>query len=457
MKRILQLMPSALLRKMQGSSKRSKDAVKNIAVSLCSKGISILVSFLMVPMTINYVNPTQYGVWLTLSSVIGWISFMNLGLGNGFRNRFAESKAKGDIHTARVYLSTTYFAITCLVIVLFAVAMIANAFINWADFLHLDSSYTEELNKVFVILCIFFCFNMVVKIFDSLLLADQKPGLSSIVQVLGQVFSLLAIFILTKCTEGSLTNLALFYASIPGVVMLLASIIAFCFTRYRRYAPSLKLIQPKYIKNILNLGIQFFLIYICLILIFQIINLVITREIGPEMATTYNVAYKYFNTIYMVMLIIITPFWSAFTDAYTQKDISWMKSVLKKLEKLWLLSIVGGGLMLALSPWFYRIWVGESVAVPFLLSVAVLAYSLVQVIGCIYMNLINGIGTIRLQLIIYIIFAAISWPVLTYFCRTLGVYGVVIFPTFVYAIQAFIGKIQLNKLLNGKASGVWTK
>lgn len=457
MKRLFSLLKSKLRSKLEGSSQRSKDAAKNIIVSLCSKGVSIVVSFLLVPMTINYVNPTQYGIWLTLSSVIGWISYMNLGLGNGFRNRFAESKAKGDIQTARIFLSTTYFAVSCLVIGLFAIAMIANSFIDWAAFLNIDMQYKDELQKVFVILCVFFCFNMIVKIFDSLLLADQKPGLSSIVQVAGQVFSLLAIYILTKCTRGSLTNLALFYASIPGIVLFVASVIAFKFTRYRLYAPSVKLIRPRYIGNILNLGLQFFFINICLILIFQIINLIITRELGPEMATTYNVAYKYFNMIYMVMLLIITPFWSAFTDAYTIGDINWMKSVLGKLEIFWLISVVCGILMLVLSPWFYKVWVGESVMVPFMLSAFMLAYVLVQVIACIYMNLINGIGTIRLQLIIYIIFAVVSWPLLTCLCRTVGIYGVIIFPSVVYIVQAILGKIQLEKILSNNAHGIWSR
>ena len=333
----------------------------------------------------------------------------------------------------------------------------ANAFVDWSQFLKLDPSYSSELSRVFAIVCIFFCMTMVVNIFDSLLLADQKPGISSIVHVLGQFVSLVVIFLLTKTTTGSLTNLALSYSSIPCIVMLLASVIAFGFTGYKKYAPSVKMIRPRLIRNILNLGIQFFFINICLILIFQIINLVITRELGPDAVTQYNLAYKYFHIIYMVMVIIITPFWSAFTDAYTQKDYNWMKSTLHKLEICTLFSIGLGVLMLAISPVFYKVWVGDSVQVPFFLSVTVLLYMLAQVIGAVYMQLINGIGTIRLQLIIYIVFAIISWPLTTYSCRLFGVYGASLVPIVVYIIQAVFGRIQLDKLLNSKATGIWNK
>jgi len=59
-------------------------AKKNIIASLLVKGGSILVGLALVPLTIHYVNATQYGIWLTLSSLIGWFSFFDVGLGNGF-------------------------------------------------------------------------------------------------------------------------------------------------------------------------------------------------------------------------------------------------------------------------------------------------------------------------------------------------------------------------------------
>lgn len=454
---VYRLLPRRIRDKFSNGAERSKEAARNIVVSLVTKGISIIISFLLVPLTIDYVNPTQYGIWLTLSSVIGWISYFNLGLGNGFRNKFAEAKAKGDILTARQYLSTTYFAITCLVAVLLLISLVANSFIDWSHFLKLDPSYSSELSRVFEIVCIFFCLTMIVHIFDSLLLADQKPGLSSVIHVLGQAASLLVIFFLTKTTTGSLTTLALSYSSIPCIALLIATIVAFCFTDYKKYAPSVKLIRPKLIGNILNLGIQFFFINICLVLIFQIINLVITRELGPDAVTQYNLAYKYFHIIYMIMVIIITPFWSAFTDAYTQKDYNWMKNTLRKLEMCSLCSVGIGVLMLAVSPMFYKIWVGDSVQVPFFLSVTVLLYMLTQVVGAVYMQLINGIGTIRIQLIIYLLFALFSWPLTTYSCRFFGVYGASLVPIFVYIVQAIFGRIQLGKLLNKTAEGIWNK
>lgn len=447
----------SLVNKYNKMGERSRKSVSNIISSFGAKGLSLLVSLLLVPLTINYVNPTQYGIWLTLSSIIGWIGFFDLGLGNGMRNKFAEAKAKGDLVLARQYVSTTYYVIGFIVLALLVVIEIINLFLSWPSILKVDISYYEELREVFAILTAFFCMNMVVRLFTSVLTADQKPGLASWIGTIGQLLSLGVIYLMTKTTKGSLVNLAAFYSGIPTLVLCVVSWIAFRFTCYKQYSPSLKLIRKDLIKSIMGLGVQFFIIYICMLVIFQVINIVISRELGPDYVTEYNVAYKYFNVAHTLMLIIITPFWSAFTEAYNKKDFDWMRKVKRALEIIWICEIVGLVLMVALSQWFYNIWVGTEVQVGIIISISMAIYVGIQGISSVYMNMINGIGTIRIQLVIYVLFAVISLPLMTYACRAYGLIGVLVAPSLVYLAQAIIGNIQLNKLLRLNAHGIWAK
>jgi O-antigen/teichoic acid export membrane protein len=85
---------------------RSVKAKKNILASFLVKGFNIAVGFLLVPLTIDYIDKSLYGIWLTLSSIVTWFRFFDVGLGNGLKNKFAEALAKGDRHLARVYVST---------------------------------------------------------------------------------------------------------------------------------------------------------------------------------------------------------------------------------------------------------------------------------------------------------------------------------------------------------------
>ena len=437
------------------SSGRSKEATRNIIISFLAKGISVASSLLIVPLTIHYVNPTQYGIWLTLSSIIGWILLFDFGLGNGLRNKFAEAMADDDKDLARQYVSTTYFTLGMIMLVFFIVIAIINQFVNWASILKLDVSYAHELKQVFAIVTFFFCTSLVVNLFSTILTASQKPGLSAVLGAVGQIVSLLVIYILTLTTEGSLFNLALYYSGVPMLVVLIASVYGFGFTRYKEYAPKLKYYKKNHVRSVTTLGFKFFIICISMIFIFQMMNIIISRELGPDVVTEYNIAFKYFNILTTIMIIIVTPFWSAFTDAYHKKDFIWMVGSMKKLEKVWLMSCLAALVMIILANLFYRVWVGKDLVVQMSTTISIAIYVTLYNLGQIYMYMINGVGTVKIQLIIYLIFALVAWPLMVQLCRTFGLPGIVIVPSVVVVLQAIFGKIQIGRILNGRATGLW--
>lgn len=93
---------------------------------------------------------------------------------------------------------------------------------------------------------------------------------------------------------------------------------------------------------------------ISMLFIYQFINIILSRIEGPEVVTQYNIAYKYFNVLNMLFVIILTPFWSAFTDAYVKKDYNWMQRIIRKLELLWLLCIPALLMMVICSSFLYN-------------------------------------------------------------------------------------------------------
>ena len=278
---------------------RSIAVKKNIAGSLVLKCVSILVSLQIVPLTIGYVNPAKYGIWLTLSSIIAWLSYFDLGFAHGFRNRFAEAKAKGDIKLAREYVSTTYAVLFLLFSVILTITLVVNRYLDWSNILNIDGIYNDELHIVFGLLACFFCLNIVGSVFTTMLMADQKPALASLIQTGGQVLALGCIYILTKITSGSLGALAFAFSGIPCLLLILVSVILFNGKRYKAVSPLISYVRFSLTKKILGLGGQFFVIMVSMLFIYQIINIVLSRVEGPEAVTQYNIAYKYFN-VYVI-------------------------------------------------------------------------------------------------------------------------------------------------------------
>lgn len=437
-------------------NRRTSDAKKNIFLSFGNKGLSILISLIIVPITINYVNPTQYGVWLTISSIVGWISFFDFGLAHGFRNKFAEARANIDNDLAKKYVSTTYAILTIIFVIFFLIAIAVNTFISWSDFLNLKQNIDEELTTVFSILISFFCFQMVLNIVTTLLLADHKTAYSSFITTVGQFFALLTIYLLTRFTSGSLVYLAIVMSGVPCLVLFVVTLRVFT-KKYKEVAPSIKFIDFRLTNELLGLGSKFFVIQLSMLIIFQFINIILSRIIGPEAVTEYNIAYKYFSVLYMFCLIVFNPFWSAFTDAYTKKDFPWMNNVYKKLSNYWYITLILFVIMLGLSSTIYKYWIGPGVHITFSLSLVMGIYILALSRANLYMYLINGTGKVLLQMIVYLTFAIISIPLMVMFCKSWGVIGIVIVPIIVFIFQSIIGHIQMKKLLNNTATGIWNK
>lgn len=376
---------------------RSIEAKKNVISSLFIKTSSIGISLIMVPITIHYINPTQYGIWLTLSSMIAWISFFDIGFTQGLRNRFAEAKAKGELKLARIYVSTAYFYISIIFIVLWIILLGANKFIDWSKILNIDAQTAHEVSILAYIIFTYFCFQFIFKIISTIFIADQKPAMASLLDLIGQIASLLGIYILTKITSGSLVLLGLAAGVVPTIIIIGANIYFFS-TTYKEYSPSFKFVQQKMAKDIMTLGLKFFVLQIASIIQYQTILFLIAHYFDSLQVTSYNIAYKYFGILQMGFAIITTPLWSGVTDAYASGDIAWIKNVVKKYLYVLIPFILIGAIMLAVAEPIYNLWLGKNlVQVPFNISLLCYIFVATGMFATVFVFVINGIGALQIQ------------------------------------------------------------
>ena len=442
--------------KINKGHQRSVKAKKNILASFIIKGGNIAISLVLVPLTIHYVNPTQYGIWLTLSSIIGWFSFFDIGFGNGLRNKFAEAIAKGEHELARIYLSTTYAILSMIIAVILLLFFCINPFLNWSKILNSPPGMAGELSTLALLVFVFFCLQFVLQLITTIITANQQPAKASFFNFLGSLFSLTIIYILTKTTSGNLIYLGLALGVTP-VLVLLASSLWFYTHGYRKYAPAYSFVRYSYARDLMSLGVKFFVLQIASIIFYETSNLIIAQIFGPAQVTSYNIAYKYFSIIPMVMSIIMTPFWSAFTEAWVKKDLEWIKNTMQKLRKLWLLLTITAIVMLVFSNFIYRLWVGSKILIPISVSASIASYVIINAWNNIYSQFLNGVGKIKMQLYFALAGSLINIPLAIFLAKNLGIYGVVLSTTIISVVVAVITPIQYNKIINNKAAGIWAK
>lgn len=439
---------------------RSIKAKKNILASLLIRGGSIAISLILIPLTINYINASRYGIWLTLSSIVAWLSFFDIGLTQGLRNKFAEAKAIGDDSRVQIYVSTTYALLGIIFTLIWLLFFVCNFFLNWSGILNVSESMQTEITTLALIVFTYFCISFILKIITTILLADQRPAKSSLIDLSGQLLSLILIFILVKTTEGSLLKLGIALCISPLLVLVIANIYFFKGI-YKKYKPAISKIRFAYAKELFSLGLVFFLIQFAVIIQFQTANIIIARNFGTEDVTSYNIVYKYFGVLNMVFTIFITPFWSASTEAYRKNDIQWIKNGIKKYNQLNILMILAGLIMLIFSATVYRLWIGEGkVNIAFSLSLWGFLYFNVLMFAGKYVNFLNGISALRIQLISSTIspFLYIGIAILLIRLCHLGVYSLFIASIIANFYGLILAPLQYHKIINKKSrSDIWYK
>ena len=437
---------------------RSIKVKKNIIASFGLKGISILVSFILVPLTLTYISSTKYGLWLTLSSIIGWFGFFDIGLGNGLRNKLAEAFALDDNRLAKTYISTAYAILFIIIGVVYLLILLINPFLNWSTILNAPQEMASELSSVVLIIFTFFSLRFVLNLIGVILTANHLPAYNDIFGTLGNVIALAAIYIITKISQGSLLYISIIYSSVPVLVLIGGSIFFFR-KRYKKIKPSLTFVNLKYFNSLMGLGLNFFILQIAAIIIFSTDNFIITKFLGSTEVTPFNIAFKYFGIPIMAFSIITTPYWSAFTHANALIDIGWIKSAFKKLIRLWLFLIVLIIIMLIFSNSFYLFWIGDIIHVPFILSAFMALYAILISFNSIFVSYVNGIGKLKLQIYEAIVAMIINIPVSVFFAVNLGMGSTgVILGTIISLIPGtFLIPIQSFKLISGKAKGIWNK
>ena len=437
---------------------RSIKTKKNILTSILIKCVSIAISFILIPLALNYLNPVKYGIWLTLTSVIGWFAFFDLGLGNGLRNKLAEALAKNNKELAKTYISTSYAIMSLTIGIIYLLFILVFPFINWSFILNTPIEMNEEINRLIFIVFSFFCLQFIIKLISMILKADQRSAISGGINTFASLLSLIIVFILTKTTQGSLLWLSIGISAANLISPLIATIWYFG-TDYKHLIPSIKYVKLSSAKDLMGLGFLFFIMQFAALILFSTDSFIIDQLYGPEEVTPYNIAFKYFSLVTMGFAIVTTPFWTAYTDAYHKQDFKWIRRITKKLMALWLLIAFGIIAMLLFANTFYKIWIGDSIKIPFILSASMALWVLISSWTSLFGNFLSGVGIIRLSLYHSFAMIIINIPLSIFLAKylSLGSTGVIIGTCICVLPQVFLHPIQYKKIITNTAKGVWGK
>jgi O-antigen/teichoic acid export membrane protein len=390
------------------SQVRSYNYLRQIRVSAVFKVLAIGCSFLSMPLMLHYLGQEQFGVWSTLLSVVMWITFFDLGLGNGLRNRLAESLAKSRADEARNYVSSAYSLIGLISLTLFILLAIASFAVPWQIVFNTKLLTAKQLSHVVLLTGFFIALNFWLGLINTVLNAVQKTSVTIVGQFLVNALSLALVYVLTKVTDASVLYLSLTY----GIATVGTNVLLTCW--FYKGNPSLTprlALDFLHIRPLIGLGLQFFVIQIAMLVIFTTDKILIVQFFGPKFVAQYDVVFKLFGIITLTYGLITAPLWSAYSDAYHRADNAWIKSMLRKQLGLFVFVLIAIGIVIAIAKPTIAIWIGHNFEVSMHLIVTMGVFVLVSAWNSIFGTILGAINKIRLGAYYTVLTAALNIPV----------------------------------------------
>lgn len=444
--------------KLNNGHERSVRAYKNILLAIVYKGLGVIIGFAYFPISLEYLGAAKFGIFLTLVSIVDWFAEMDIGIGNGLRNKLGQAIASGDESKAQGYVSTAYFVVGSIFSGISVVAIGMSFIIPWADWLHADPSLNREIVILAVLMFGAFAINFISSMVFQIFYALQRTAIVDLFMLLNKILFLGLIIGLLFYTKESL----ILYGAAKTITFALVPLaIGMYYFKYdfKKFRPSLRLAKREYFRDLFSLGFQFFIIKISMVIIHQTNNILIARYISPAEVTEYEAAFKYLSIFLLLFVTLTNQYWSASVEAYQKGDLEWMRSTMRQIIWIWVGTIGLSVIMILLAPLFFQLWLQDNIQIAASMTIAV-AIS-INITNWVNMfNLIlNGTGKIRLQMYTWVIASTLNVPVsiwLATYCG-LGSIGIVLGTVFCLLPLAFLSPMQVYKILNQTDNGIWSK
>jgi dTDP-4-amino-4,6-dideoxygalactose transaminase len=237
---------------------RTQKLKRNVAWSTIIKFGQILIELVKVPILLTYLDTEKYGVWLTIVSILMWTHNFDLGLGSGLRYKLTESIAQDNDSRGRGLVSTAYFSMGLIMLLVFIVVAPILSSLNWNSILNVHTIENSELIITIVSIFLVFAVQFVLELISVVLKADQRAAISDVFKPVGSVISLLVIISLKFFSSNSLLYASL-AMSVPFAVVLFIANMYYLSKDYSRFRPSFKFFDKKLLKDIYSLGVKYFL------------------------------------------------------------------------------------------------------------------------------------------------------------------------------------------------------
>lgn len=378
---------------------RNRMILLGAAGALFSKFPALLVTLVSVPLAIDALGEERFGIWITITTFMSLLAFLDGGAGNAVINIVAECDQKQEYGRMKSLISSAYAFVTAVATACFCTQFLVVPLIDWGWLLSLPESIPPaEVVAVALVGCGSYFLSMPLSIGARVLTGLQRTHVVALCHSVAHLVAILAT-IAAWYFHAGLTVFVICFASHPLISGLISTVIVLR-RDAGRYRPCVSSLRIADVRQVLSVGGLFWVLQLCAAVAYQCDAVIVSHYAGLEATAKLGLVTRMFLIANSVTMLITGPLWPAFREASLSGDSQWVRSAFRKSMSRCLSASIG--LTLVLAVFFHpinQLWTGGRAEPGGLLIVAVFVWSNLQVVGRIIAMLLNGLHVIRLQVV----------------------------------------------------------
>jgi O-antigen/teichoic acid export membrane protein len=405
---------------------RGKHIKLTVFTGLIARGSSMLMTIVSVPLTLNYLGPERFGLWMTVTSVISMLTFADFGIGSGLLTVVAEASGRDDHLAIRRYVSSA-FVILNIIAAGILLVFFAGVYplVDWTHVFNVTSPKARaDAAPAIAALVACSAGSIGVLIVPRVQLALQQGFVNNLSVTIGLAFSLAAVW-LVSTLHGSVALLILAMQGVPVLAACINGIIFF--GRHRQYRPHVSMVNAAAMKRITRTGLMFVVLQLGIALSYASDKLIIARILGAAAVASYSVYERVFGVGTNLMLVMLLPIWPAYAEAWVRKDLGWVRRTFRRslLLSFGVSSAFAVAITLA-GPLIVSLWTRKHVEVAPIVLYGLAVWCVIQCTANALSMLLNGLHVVKVQVIAAVVSACLAIPLKIVLVRTVGAAGAVL-------------------------------
>lgn len=343
----------------ESSQRRDRSIRLAVLTSFVSKGGSILLQLLSIPIAIRVLGREEFGLYTTVGLTLSTISMLEVGVGPALTHGLTRAHAATDEIKQRELGSTAFFLMLgmsllvglALAVVLWSVPLLS---LFGESFAGQEASLRPALWAGLFLFLMYFVLNLTERIREGYLEVASNNlwgatgnGLAAVAVAVG-IWFVPQVWFLVVAVHGS---------------VILTKI---CNTRslWKKHPvirPSLNSFRVATAKHLFTDGIAFTTAMLVTgVVEYNFCGWLIGRVGGPSATALYGILISLTVMQLGFVVMLSTPTWPAVSEALARKDLAWAQSAAKRLYLFGTAFAICSALgLMALGPYILPFWLGK--------------------------------------------------------------------------------------------------